>query len=109
MSQLLGYLLNWFMFGILSTQVCKFLSLSTGKMDSSLSTDWYYLAFPKDKWHAKSLVAFIYAIETAQAIIMANDCWNTYARGFGNFDVLNELETEWLAAPMLTSIGVYRS
>lgn len=70
-----------------------------------LSEDWYYIAFPKDRWQAKSLVVLVYLIELVQTLIMMNDCWNTYAVGFGNPDGLAKVRNEWLAATVLTAIG----
>jgi hypothetical protein len=67
--------------------------------------DWYYLAFPKDRWLLKALVAFTYAIETAQTIVMTIDCFNTYAKGFGDIELLNDTQNEWLAVPIFTAIG----
>ena len=66
---------------------------------------WLGVAFPKDRWHAKSLVVFIYAIETAQMLIMTNDCWNAYVDGFGDVPGLDNVQNEWLAAPVFTAIG----
>ena len=67
--------------------------------------DWYYLAFPNDKWAFKTIVAFTYVLETMQTLIMTVDCFNTYAIGFGNVDLLNNPQHEWLAVPMITGIG----
>ena len=74
---------------------------------SSFTTfiDWYYLAFPRDKWRAKGLVLFIYLIETAQTLVMTNDCRNTFVKGFGDINSLNDIFDEWLAIPLLTAIG----
>ena len=44
-------------------------------------------------------------METAQTIIITNDCFNAYARGFGNTEVLTAMQTEWFAVPVLTGIG----
>jgi hypothetical protein len=67
--------------------------------------DWYYLAFPKDRWLLKALVAFTYIIETAQTILMTVDCFNMFAKGFGNVDLLFGTHNEWLAVPIFTAIG----
>lgn len=67
--------------------------------------DWYYLAFPKDKWRTKGLVLFIYLIETAQTLVMTNDCWKTFVKGFGDVSALNDVFNEWLAVPLFTAIG----
>ena len=71
----------------------------------STCIDWYYLAFPRDKWHTKSIVIFIYILDTAQALIMINDCWNIYVKGFGDYAGLDKVRNEWLAAPIFSAIG----
>ena len=69
--------------------------------------DWYYLAFPKDKWIVKSLVAFIYLMELAQTIIITRDCFQTFAYGFGDVNKLEAMQTEWLAVPVFTAVGTF--
>jgi hypothetical protein len=70
-------------------------------------SDWYYLAFPKDARSIKILVTVVYLIETAQTMLITSDCFNTYARNFGNPAALEFVENEWLAAPTMTAIGQY--
>ncbi|GJE96047.1 hypothetical protein PsYK624_122400 [Phanerochaete sordida] len=84
---LLGYLFNWGLFGVLSVQVCI-----------------YHVAFPKDKWTPKTMVYIIYCIELAQTILVTHDCFNAYARHFGDLEGLNAAQTEWLAVPIFSAI-----
>ncbi|KAI8980782.1 hypothetical protein BD414DRAFT_493265 [Trametes punicea] len=84
---LLGYLLNWGLYGVLSVQVYL-----------------YHLAFPRDGRIAKTLVYSIYAIETAQTIIIAHDAFNAYGKGYGNLNALGSAQTEWLAVPIFSGI-----
>ncbi|KAF9463137.1 hypothetical protein BDZ94DRAFT_1322042 [Collybia nuda] len=58
---LIGYLLNWVLFGVLSVQVYL-----------------YYLAFPKDKRLSKTLVFGVYALETVQTILLSQDAFTLY-------------------------------
>ncbi|KIP04366.1 hypothetical protein PHLGIDRAFT_199838 [Phlebiopsis gigantea 11061_1 CR5-6] len=83
----LACLLNWGLYGALSVQVY-----------------WYYIAFPNDRWFPKTLVYSVYALDTAQTIIVTNDVFNVYAKNFGNTVMLDSIGTEWLAVPILTSI-----
>ena len=48
---------------------------------------------------------FIYLIETAQTLVMTNDCWKTFVKGFGDVSALNDVFNEWLAVPLFTAIG----
>lgn len=47
----------------------------------------------------------IYAIETAQTIIVAHDAFNAYAKGYGNLAALGSAQMEWLAVPIFSGIG----
>lgn len=67
----------------------------------------YHLSFPRDKWTTKSLVYFVYLIDTAQTCLVTHDIVNTYARHYGNLDVLESLQLEPIAVPMISSIGDY--
>jgi hypothetical protein len=69
--------------------------------------DWYYLASPRDLRMVKALVAFTYVMSTAQIILMAHDSFNAYARHFGDFGVLDEMQTDWLSVPVFTAISGY--
>ncbi|EKM52270.1 uncharacterized protein PHACADRAFT_100501, partial [Phanerochaete carnosa HHB-10118-sp] len=84
---LLGTLFNWGLFGILSVQVYL-----------------YHLSFPKDKWLVKGLVYFVYLIDTAQTILVTRDVFVAFALHFGNLDVLDSIQLEWLAVPVFSSI-----
>ncbi|KLO19178.1 hypothetical protein SCHPADRAFT_952540, partial [Schizopora paradoxa] len=84
---LLGYLLNWGLFGVLSCQVYL-----------------YHLAFPKDRTAAKMLVYGIYLLETTQTVLVTHDAFNGYAKGFGNLTDLNSAQLEWLAVPIFSGI-----
>ena len=45
-------------------------------------------------------------METVQTLIVTNDCFNTYAKGFGDIGKLDEVQNEWLANPVFGSIGL---
>jgi len=84
---LLGYLLNWGLFGVLSCQVYI-----------------YHLAFPKDRLVTKLLVYGVYLVETTQTILVTHDAFNGYAKGFGSLTALNSAQLEWLAVPIFSGI-----
>lgn len=72
-----------------------------------LPLDWYYLAFPKDRNVIKALVAFVFAMDTVQTILMTRDCFKKYVQGFGSLEDLNAMQIEWLTAPVFAGIGVF--
>ncbi|OSD00958.1 hypothetical protein PYCCODRAFT_1468921 [Trametes coccinea BRFM310] len=84
---LVGYLLNWGLYGVLSVQVYL-----------------YHLAFPKDSAIVKTLVYSVYMIETTQTIIIAHDAFNAYAKGYGDLNALGSAQLEWLAVPIFSGI-----
>ena len=65
----------------------------------------YYLSFPKDRWGSKAVVCFIYILETIQTIMITNDCFNKYAKQFGDTAALDSIQLEWLTVPVFTAIG----
>lgn len=44
-------------------------------------------------------------MDTAQTIIVSYDAFNTFARHFGDITYLDVLQNEWMAIPLMTSIG----
>ncbi|KAF7354084.1 hypothetical protein MVEN_01095800 [Mycena venus] len=87
---LLGYLLNWCLFGTLSLQLYL-----------------YYQAFPQDVLWNRCLVYTVYAIEFVQTMLMTNDAFSTFAYGFGDLSALTSLRLEWFALPILTGLVAF--
>ncbi|KAJ7579142.1 hypothetical protein C8J56DRAFT_1110281 [Mycena floridula] len=65
--QLIGLLLNFCLFGVLTVQ-----------------TYVYHLSFPNDKVQLRLLVAFVFVYELVSTIMSAIDAFNWFASGFGN-------------------------
>ncbi|EKM52241.1 uncharacterized protein PHACADRAFT_260480 [Phanerochaete carnosa HHB-10118-sp] len=84
---LIGYLLNWGLYGVLSVQVYL-----------------YHLAFPNDSRIVKTLVYGVYLIETTQTILVTHDAFNAYAKGYGDLTALGSAQLEWLAVPIFSGI-----
>lgn len=61
-TYVVGWLLNWGLYGVLSAQV--FL---------------YYMAFPRDRIYSKSLVYSVYLLETLQTILLLHDGYIMYS------------------------------
>jgi len=87
---LLGIVLNWGLFGILSTQVFI-----------------YYQAFPRDKPLLKALVYSVYILEVAQTVLLMENAWRVFASGFGNIDEFDKVETSWLSVGILGGIVAF--
>ncbi|KAK0226532.1 hypothetical protein IW262DRAFT_1238775, partial [Armillaria fumosa] len=83
-----GYLLNWGLFGTLSIQLYL-----------------YYLAFPKDRQFVKSLVYGIYIVEFVQTILVAHDAFAVFGYGFGDLEALTQMHFNWLILPIVIAIG----
>ncbi|KDR70735.1 hypothetical protein GALMADRAFT_159844 [Galerina marginata CBS 339.88] len=84
---LIGYLMNWGLFGVLSTQVY-----------------FYYLAFPKDMRRTKVLVYGLYLFEMAQTIMLTHAGFATFATGFGDLNAINHIGLIWFAVPIMDSL-----
>ena len=97
-------MLNWCLFGALSVQICAY---QCNQVDFHVDkpADWYYLAFPKDTRLIKALVTTVYLAEAVQTVLITHDCFQLFARHFGDPSNLNLVQLEWFATPTLTAIG----
>lgn len=87
---LLVALLNAGLLGVLSVQV--FL---------------YSLAFPNDRVYMKCLVYGVYILESAQSVLIAGTEWRVFVTGFGNVEVIDQIDLTWLTIPILTAIDTF--
>ncbi|KJA23659.1 hypothetical protein HYPSUDRAFT_39507 [Hypholoma sublateritium FD-334 SS-4] len=85
---LIGYLINWGLFGVISIQVYL-----------------YYLAFPTDILPLKCLVVTIYSIEAAQTFMLTNTAFNMFAYGYGDLNALNTIGTTWISIAVFGAIS----
>ncbi|KAK0226535.1 hypothetical protein IW262DRAFT_1457764 [Armillaria fumosa] len=85
---IVGYLLNWGLFGTLSIQLYL-----------------YYLAFPKDRQVVKSLVYGIYIVEMVQTILVAHDAFAVFGYGFGDLETLTAIHFNWLILSIMIAIA----
>jgi len=84
---IVGSLCNWGLYGALVVQVYL-----------------YYMSFPKDHPVLKCLIFGVFAVETAQTILVARDAFTIYAKGFGNLNGLESVELTWLSVPIMCGI-----
>lgn len=68
-------------------------------------TDIYYLAFPHDNRYNKILVYAIFLVETVQTVLITHDSFHSFAIGYGNINVLNSAQLEWIAIPIMSGAG----
>lgn len=73
--------------------------------DPFLSADVYYLAFPKDSVMHKTLVYGAFLLEAAQTFLFTSSAFRTFATGFGNPAVLDEVDTLWFSVPIMSGLG----
>ncbi|KAF8910655.1 hypothetical protein CPB84DRAFT_1702355 [Gymnopilus junonius] len=85
-----GYLLHWGLFGVLSMQVYV-----------------YYLAFPNDPRGTKALVYGVYAAEVAQTLMLADKAFQTFATGFGNIEAIANGGSLWFSIPIISSVVAF--
>ncbi|KAJ7734367.1 hypothetical protein DFH07DRAFT_688173, partial [Mycena maculata] len=79
---ILGFLLNWGLFGSLSVQLYL-----------------YYLAFPDDRTFAK--VYTVYLIEFVATIMLTHDAFSIYGYGFTDPSAATTLSLSWLEVPVM--------
>lgn len=85
---ILGYLANFFLFGVLTAQVY-----------------YYYFSFPNDKACYKIVVAIVYILELLQTIIISHDAFESFGLRFGNFSSLDHIKHIWLGVPIISGIA----
>ena len=67
--------------------------------------DIYYLAFPKDPFHIKSLVALVYVLDIVQAGLFTSDAFLRFATEWGDLTHLDDLKLLWLSTPIFAGLG----
>jgi len=87
---LVGHLLNWALFGVLSMQVYV-----------------YYLAFPNDPAHNKALTYGVYLFEAVQTFLLTQSAFHGFAEGFGNLLYLDSIGTIWFSVPIMSGIVAF--
>ncbi|KAF9523765.1 hypothetical protein CPB83DRAFT_862249 [Crepidotus variabilis] len=87
---LVGHLLNWALFGVLSMQIYM-----------------YHLAFPNDPPRSKALSYGVYVFEAVQTFILTQTAFHAFADGFGNLLYLDEIGTIWFSVPIMSGIVAF--
>ncbi|TFL00177.1 hypothetical protein BDV98DRAFT_121526 [Pterulicium gracile] len=86
-SPLIGALLNWGLFGVLSVQVYI-----------------YHLTFSDDRRISKVLVYGVYLIEVVQTVMSAVDIYHWFGPGYGNMNALMDTFTTPFNTPFLCGV-----
>uniref|UniRef100_A0A0W0G0L4 DUF6534 domain-containing protein n=1 Tax=Moniliophthora roreri TaxID=221103 RepID=A0A0W0G0L4_MONRR len=76
---LLGYMLNWGLYGVLSVQVYL-----------------YWTAFPNDQLLTQILVYGLYILETAQTVSLTHNSFQTFVFGFEDPASLTKIHNLWI-------------
>ncbi|KAF9526107.1 hypothetical protein CPB83DRAFT_858346 [Crepidotus variabilis] len=84
---LIGHLLNWGLFGVLSVQVYI-----------------YHLAFPNDHIRNKALSYSVYVLEIVQTMMLTQSAFHAFAEGFGNVEYMMEVGNLWFSVPILSGM-----
>ncbi|KAF8996024.1 hypothetical protein BDQ17DRAFT_1429994 [Cyathus striatus] len=87
---LLGYLINWALFGALAVQVYI-----------------YHISYPKDSLLVKLLVHGLFVLETIQTAVVAADLFKIFGSHYGDAEALMRVQLLWLSAPVLSGISKY--
>lgn len=109
--QLLGYLFNWGLYGVVSVQVCASHILLYPLVLTSHSRlhniDYYYIAFPNDRLYCKILVYGVFLLESLQTVVITHDAFASFGAGFGSFKALDDIQFTCLSIPILSGIGKF--
>ena len=67
----------------------------------------YSQTFYEDPTKIKLVVYCTYLLQTAQILIYTNDVWQSFATGFGNFNVVGSAKLSWLSICVIGGIGMF--
>ncbi|ESK91210.1 hypothetical protein Moror_2930 [Moniliophthora roreri MCA 2997] len=87
---LLGYLLNYGLYGVLSVQ-----------------TYIYYTAFPKDPKAFQYLVYGVYLVETMQTVMITYDAFQQFAYGFADPAALDRINLIWFDCCLIDGLVAF--
>ncbi|KJA24692.1 hypothetical protein HYPSUDRAFT_161593 [Hypholoma sublateritium FD-334 SS-4] len=85
---LVGYMLNWGLYGILTIQVYI-----------------YILAFSNDRLFIRCVVYAIYTLETVQTVLLTQNAFRVFGSGFGNPSELNSVGISWIAVGIMGALS----
>ncbi|KDR71928.1 hypothetical protein GALMADRAFT_74799, partial [Galerina marginata CBS 339.88] len=88
--KLLGYLINWTLFGVLAVQVYL-----------------YHIAFPNDQVRYKALVYGSFMLESTQTLLFGYSAFKTFVTGFGNLAGLDQIDIIWFSVPILSGLVAF--
>ncbi|PPQ84246.1 hypothetical protein CVT26_012354 [Gymnopilus dilepis] len=74
--------------------------LQLGPSGSSRLANAYYIAFPKDRTMAKTIVYTIFILEVVQTGIVSHDIYASLASSFGDITAVDAIRTNWLSIPV---------
>ena len=90
--QLIGYLLNWSLYGFEISQLHN-----------------YHISFPKERvghaWTAR-LVYTVFLLDTIQILMTTQHAWYALIVGWGDTRALYDPANSWIAVPLFTSISM---
>ncbi|KAF9255326.1 hypothetical protein L218DRAFT_950858 [Marasmius fiardii PR-910] len=84
----IGYFLNWGLFGALCVQVFLF-----------------YWAFPKDKLHLKLIVYGLFASDIVQTALITRDAFFKFGTHFGDATIFGSLQNLWFSVFIINAIN----
>ncbi|PPQ98168.1 hypothetical protein CVT26_003214 [Gymnopilus dilepis] len=107
-EQLIGYILHWGLFGVLSAQVCTlfpdFSFIRNSPTASSGLKDIYFLAFPSDPMRNKFFVYSVYFLEVLQTGIITASAFHVFGSGFGDYALFDRVELAWFSVPIISGL-----
>lgn len=85
--QILGFLMNWGLQGVLSTQIYL-----------------YHIWFQHDTFWIKALVYGVFIWECVQTGLITSDAYMVYVYSYGNVNVLTSFNNSWFSVVIMTAI-----
>ena len=75
--------------------------------DIHIDSGFYYAAFPNDQSLLKKIVLLLLVLETIQTTVFTQDIFRTFASGFNNLLLANDVGTLWFSVPLMTGFSKF--
>ncbi|KAJ3509606.1 hypothetical protein NLJ89_g5130 [Agrocybe chaxingu] len=73
----------------------------------ALSSNLYYLSFPKDPTTSRVLVFGVFIFETVQTLLLTENAFSNFASGFGDLRALDRIGLIWFTIPIMSGIVAF--
>ena len=107
--KLLGIMINWLLFGVLSVQICAYSVVKSHPCRTGLllHSDIYWVSFPKDPRILKLVVCVQFLLETAQTATSTRDLFHHFTGAYASPEDIWDVGNTWIYIPLMLGLSMY--